>query len=1278
MSVVQRVLSPLVDLRREETLTALLLFAYSFLAMTVWNIIKPLTRSQFIRDLGADNLPYVLLVAGLVIGVLMAGYTWLLARLPRRWGLPIVQAGLAGVLVAFWALFRTEAAWVSVVFYVLGLILGLLLISQFWTVANLVYNARQAKRLFGFIGGGAPLGGMAGSALAAVGATRIGSANLLLPSAVLMLAAAVVAAWIIHREGIQAHPSSTRANDESAVGAGEAISLLRQSPHLRLIALVISFAAISAALIEQQLNMAAEVHLGAESTDAITSLLGWIGLGMSAIGLVIQLWLTSRVHRYLGIGFALMVLPVSLGVTALIMLFNAVLWAPAMARMLDQSLRYTLDKTSREVLFLPLPDALKLRAKPFVDVTVDRAARAGAALLLIVLVQPWALDLDWQGISYASLVMVGLWIVTSIRARRGYVRAFRRSIERQDLAADDVRLSGADLTTVETLVQELAHVDPHRVVYAIDILESLGKRQLVSPLLLHHAAPVVRERALQALSAAQDGVVDEWLPQIRRLLADPEARVRAAAVQAVGIISNQAAAALARALTGERDARLRATAATVLARSTSPDDVALAETTLLDLSRHTGDHGRTARLEAALAIGEIDQPRFRPLLLPLLYDPATEVAEAALRSLQAMQERDVLVVPTVVTLLRDRRLREQARDVLVAFGDLVVAPLAYFLHDEDEDLRVRRQIPDTLSRIPAQASVDALVGALAHPDGLLRFEAIVGLERLRRTGAALVIPRDRIEARAVDEATQYFRGLVLDDVLGQPQGLSSGSLPRLALTQKMARARQRIYRLLSLIYPWRDVGDAQWALEHGSAQERSSASEFLDNVLSGELRKRLMPVLEDLPDDEKARRARELADIDATTPDAALLALSGDDDPVLAATAIDAVRQTGRWHLLDALPQGAQRVRRPPCVEQALAWAEAARHGEAGTPPTVPWPIVAVVDRLHALPLFGVVSVSELFDLARTCRQVQHASGAVMATRGERPAFVHVLLDGRVVAEGGAVPRTVEAPAALGVLEALQGSPPPETLRADTGALTLTLTAEEFRAALGAHADLVSGLFAMAVDQATARRHAITPCDAPDACAALAADGLHGAETLLLLEHVPLFAALSPAEAQHVAGIARTVALRAGTSLFAADAPPDLWIILSGSVVLDGHDEVGASETAGPGSVVGALATLSGRPLGRAATTACDGTALRIEREALFQLLRDRTALLPQLLAGAFDLVGAPRPPAAPLPASVTTSATYPTGEGALAIVTSRSGCDRTRQASGQRSTRCSASTIPS
>src|SRR5262245_8319418 len=178
--MLQRLLSPIVELRKEESVTVLLMFAYSFLAMTSYNAIKPLTRSAFISQLGADNIPFVLLGSGLVIGILMTGYAWTMARLPRRWGLPIMQFGLMVLLLVFWVLFTElpKASWVSVAFYVAGQLLGVLLISQFWTLANIVYDPRQAKRLFGFVGGGAPLGGVAGNMLAQQ-APAIGSANLL-------------------------------------------------------------------------------------------------------------------------------------------------------------------------------------------------------------------------------------------------------------------------------------------------------------------------------------------------------------------------------------------------------------------------------------------------------------------------------------------------------------------------------------------------------------------------------------------------------------------------------------------------------------------------------------------------------------------------------------------------------------------------------------------------------------------------------------------------------------------------------------------------------------------------------------------------------------------------------------------------------------------------------------------------------------------------------------------------------------------------------------------
>ena len=112
--MLQRLLGPLVEVRREEGLTVVMMFAYSFLAMTAYNILKPITRSKFIADLGPDNLPYVLLAAGVLIGVLMTGYSWLMARLPERGALPITQAAMSATLVGFWFLFKTNATWVSV------------------------------------------------------------------------------------------------------------------------------------------------------------------------------------------------------------------------------------------------------------------------------------------------------------------------------------------------------------------------------------------------------------------------------------------------------------------------------------------------------------------------------------------------------------------------------------------------------------------------------------------------------------------------------------------------------------------------------------------------------------------------------------------------------------------------------------------------------------------------------------------------------------------------------------------------------------------------------------------------------------------------------------------------------------------------------------------------------------------------------------------------------------------------------------------------------------
>jgi AAA family ATP:ADP antiporter len=1221
MSLLRKLLSPIVELRKEETATALMMFGYSFLLMWSYNIIKPITRSAFIKQLGADNIPWMPLVAGFVIAAFMAAYTWLVARLPRRWALPLLQMGMAAVLVAFWWLFKTEAKVVAAGFYLWGLLLGILVTSQFWTLANVTYDPRQAKRLFGFIGGGAPLGGMAGGYMA-YRANVFGTFNLLLYSAALMTVAVIVVALILAREKPEVAIS---ADEEKGVGFGEALRLLGSSKHLQIIAIVISFAAIGANIIEQQLNMAAEAMKGRSDVDALTSFLGLVATWMSGIAFFVQVWLTSRIHRYLGIGFALLVLPIGFGATAGVMLLNAALWAPSLARVLDQALRYTVDKTSREILFLPLPADLKNRAKPFVDVTIDRFAKGISALLLLVLVQPWGLNLDWQQISYASLAIVGLWIMMTFRAKRGYVRAFREGLAQRAVVPSDVRLAAADLSTIETLVEQLSHPDPKRVVYAIDVLESLDKRNLVTPLLLYHESPVVRTRALRALGAVRSDIAQQWTPQIRRLLGDPDAGVRAASVAALCAINKEDAASVARPLLDDPDPRIRATAAVALAASSDPGDVAAAEAALLDLSSDARDTARGARRDVASAIRQIADPRFRRLLIPLLYDPAPEVAEEAMESVSAAGTSDFIFVPTLVALLRHRQLKGHARDVLVSYGEPVVNILAHFMRAEEEDIWVRRHIPGTLARMPSQNTVDVLTAALDEPDGFLRYKVIAALDRLRREHDGLVFNREPLEDRTIKEGRRYFNALSLHYNLFGRQPLPQGALLAQALTEKMERSKNRIYLLLGLIYPWKDVAAARWTLERGDARSRASASEYLDNLLTGQLRKRIVPILEELPLEEKVRRGNVLERTRPRDVEETLLQLINDDDQVVAAAAIDVVRELKLWKLADDIEHVlAHRDVRDWYVFEAASWTLAEMRLAADRRRELwlePLPAAELAATLRRLPLFASVSVDELFRIAGTARQIRHEKGTVLLQEGTVPEQTHLLLDGPVAATSrDSAPHTIEAPAALGFADALQGLPMRETVRTADVAVTLALTGDELRTLLSDNTELVTGLFATLADRVELAED--VPVQATGAGAEfeqLAAGGLTLVEKILALQRVPLFARVSADEMPHLASIAETVTMTSGSPLFSASAPAAIWLLLSGEASLE-QTAGGAQIAARAGDVIGSLATMAGRPLGRAADVLRSGLALRINHDALLDVLSSNPELLRQMFAGMFRI----------------------------------------------------------
>ncbi len=1217
-SISSRILGRIGQIQPGEAATAFLMLTYSFLAMASYNAIKPITRSKFIDSLGADNLPYVQLAAGVLIGMIMVAYSWLMARLPRRWSLPIVQAGIVGLLLAFWFLFRGGGAWVPVAFYVTGLILGILLISQFWTLANLVYDPRQAKRLFGFIGAGASLGGIAGSIITVRYVKRIGSVNILLVSAVLMTLCVLIVVSIIVREHLSGLTSDPK--EETKVRGRQALDLLRNSKHLQIIALVISFAAIGAAIIEQQLNMAAAAANGQEG--AIASFLAVIQTWTSTIGFLIQVLLTSRIHRFLGIGFALLILPVSLGSTGLVMLMVAALWAPGLARVLDQSLRYTVDKTTREILFMPLSSDIKLQAKPFVDVTVDRFAKAFGALILLVLIKPWGLHLGWQQLSYASLTMMVLWIVMAMRARRGYVEAFRRSIESRQIKPADIRLEVADLSMLEALVAELSNPDERKVLYAIEVLESLGKKNLITPLLLLHESPAVRLRALAVIDGASPETAARWLPSVRRLLTDQDPEVRTSAVGALANIQAVDVVDLMRPSLADPNPRIVMTAAMVLARRGTAQDIAAAECVLEKLRTDPRDTTVEVRKELAALLRHIPDMRFRRLLIPLLTDSSPEVAQEALRSVRQLGDSDHLFVPTLISLLRHPGLRQNVRDLLVGYGEATLDALGHFLRDQGENPAVRRNIPSTIARIPCPRAADLLLGALDDSDRQLRFETIAGLETMRRRQPELAFPREPVEALVLSECEKSARYATLRQNCFGGRMPDRGRLLGRALMEKEARSIDRIFRLLGLIFPWQDIIAAQWSIERGGPA-RARALEYLDNLLPGALRKRILPVLER----SQSGMATLSGASDSPAGDAvqadSLRRLISDPDPVISAAAIHFVWETGqREYQKDLEMLSASRNGVDWWVSEVASWTLAAfrlTEDHLSELLAEPLPAVEIAARLVGLPLFASVSAEELLRVACAGRQVRHQHDAIIYRDGTIAEDVQFLMQGRVVRrEPPDVEHSIDAPAPLSFEEVLEDRPMTAQVSAATPCICLSLTLGELQSLMAESTGLMEGLLRMLC--------ASMPKEISDLVvrrAGVQGRAVGGAGTVdpiskaTLLQALPVFSRLSRAEMLALTGIASEANALSGTQIFAETDPPALHLLISGSVSLESTDDEPAV-SAGPGDAVGLYQMLTGIPLVRRGRCVEDARFLRLDREDMLDLLMQRPDLQRQLLGALF------------------------------------------------------------
>jgi AAA family ATP:ADP antiporter len=891
-------LGRLFNLQKGEGRLGALLFAYLFVVITCYQMGKAARDALFLSVFKASKLPYADMAIALSVGIVFALYV----TIGRRMSVRNLIAGSLSIFSAsclgFWYLAhaRPDLSWQFPLLYLWVGILGVLAPTQVWTLANYLLTTRQAKRVFGLVGAGAISGwifaGMLTKLLASI--PRLGTESLLLAMAIGFLACAwiVVALWR-WRDGsasVEVSTTSARLAEPAGKGLRESLGVIFSSPYLIAIASLITLSSVATTFAGWQFKAIAKAAYA--DKDALTAFFGEFNFWAGIACLALQLLLTTRFLRRFGLGPALLVVPLALFGGEIAVFAFGTLTTAIVLKGSDQLLRYSLDKSSVELLYLPIPPEVKLQAKSCIDTFIWRLGDGLAGFTLAIFTD----QLQWsaQRVSVINLAFLAAWMTAAVLARRQYAVRLLDSIRQRRLDAERQLTPVLDRSANEMLATQLRSPDPKEVLYALDVF-GVAQSRTPHPAvrdLLAHQSPAVRRAAIERL----DDAGDRWaLPRIEELLRDEDLGVRTAALLFLAHHARVDPLTRIESLGDFPAFSIESGMAAFLAQPGDRQNLVAARLLVDKMLDERGEAGKSARLEAAELLALLPDA-FDAQLDRLLDDDEPEVARAAMAAAAKHGKRRV--APKLVDRLGDARVREEAAAALVAMGDRVVGALRDALKDPAAGAEVRLEIPVVLARIGSRTAAHALAENLLAGEPEIRFRVISALNQLQRDRPQAEIDRRLLHASLALETMLHCRTSQILAVVAGGGDRDAGDGPPSAVRARLESASEieieRIFRLLSLLHPEVDFHSAHFGVRSSDPAARDNAVEFLDLTLAPELRKTLVPLLDPgAALEERVAPILRHAGMDVPTRHDLIAAMIESADPWLKACGIAAVGSLG-------------------------------------------------------------------------------------------------------------------------------------------------------------------------------------------------------------------------------------------------------------------------------------------------------------------------------------------------------------------------------------------------
>jgi len=417
-----RIVKAATKVEPNELNATLLSFLFIFALMLAYNILKPV-RDAMAPDWSDVELArlwtYNFFFSAAAVGV----YGFAVSRLRLKYLVPGVYGFFAASFVLFYLGSRSldDVGFIEKAFYLWISLFSLFHISVFWSLMSDLFSKTQALRLFAIIASGASVGTIAGSTATLVLAKVLGTMNLMLIAAVILVAIVPVIGVLYGLKSTQLQP-----NIPSSEGGRDAIvsgnpfagftEFVRNPFLLGIAVFIFLYTTIGSFAYFEIKNLLEDLD-----RDARTQIWAGINLTVNTLTIVTAMFATGRIASRFGLAKTLPLVPLIVALGFLAVAVNPILAVVVVGWVILKAGNYAITRPGREMLYTLVNREDRFKAKPVIDIVVYRGGDTLASWAFAGLTAALGLGLGAVAAIGAAIAIV--WAVVGVYLGRSYDRA---------------------------------------------------------------------------------------------------------------------------------------------------------------------------------------------------------------------------------------------------------------------------------------------------------------------------------------------------------------------------------------------------------------------------------------------------------------------------------------------------------------------------------------------------------------------------------------------------------------------------------------------------------------------------------------------------------------------------------------------------------------------------------------------------------------------------------------------------------------------------------------